>query len=50
MKEDIVNDDVIKIRLLIQRSGKYFNKEQIDSILGYMNLYCGLYNKKKGKN
>ena len=47
MEKDKVNDDVIGIRLLIQRSGEYFNKEQIDSILGYINLYCGLYNKKK---
>jgi len=47
MEEDKVNDDVIKIRLLIQRSGEYFSRGQINSILGYLNLYCGIYNKNK---
>jgi len=34
------NDDKIKIKLLLQRSGSQFNREQVEEILNYIKLYC----------
>jgi len=40
MNRKKVVDDVIKIKLLIQRSGKDFTKDDIYNIYKFLELYC----------